>query len=125
MRLRDRRARRVDWFRALNGGLGVLLVWVMLGSSPGTAAYLNTTFADAGNVVATAKTFTISDANVVALPGGNFQLGWSAASWAAGGYSIRRAASPAGPFAQIDTVATGVTVYTDTSAVDSTAYSYE
>ena len=102
-----------------------MLVWVMLGSSPGTAAYLSTTFADAGNVVATAKTFTISDANVVPLPGGSLQLSWSAASWAAGGYSIRRATTPTGPFSQVGTVASGVTAYVDSAIVDATSYSYE
>src|SRR5260221_11322245 len=94
-----------------NGLLGGLLVWVMLGSSPTTAAYLSVALADASNVVATAKQFTISDVTAVAKPAGTVLASWSAASWAGGGYSVRRSTSPSGPFAEI--LAAGVVATCD------------
>src|SRR5579864_1787897 len=116
---------RESRLRAINAILGGLLVAVMLGSSPTTAAYLTTTLSDASNVIGTAKQFTVSDLTAVARPAGHVQLAWSAASWAAGGYSVRRGTSPSGPFSEITVMPAGVTAYTDTSTVDATAYSYE
>src|SRR5579864_2543657 len=118
---------RESRLRAINAILGGLLVAVMLGSSPTTAAYLTTTLSDASNVIGTAKQFTVSDLTAVARPAGAVQLAWSAASWAAGGYSVRRGTSPSGPFSEITVIPAGVTAYTDpgTNTVDGTAYSYE
>ncbi|HEV7662352.1 MAG TPA: Ig-like domain-containing protein, partial [Chloroflexota bacterium] len=107
-----------------NGLLGGLVVWVLVGSSPGTAAYLSTTRTDAANVLSTAKQFTISDVTALAQPGGSVLVSWSAASWAGGGYSVRRGTSPTGPFAEIVVVPAGVTGYSDTTAVDTSTYSY-
>ena len=108
-----------------NALLGGLLVWVMLGSSPTTAAYLSVALADASNVVATAKQFIISDVAAVAKPAGSILVSWSAASWAAGGYSVRRSTSASGPFAEIVVVGAGTSSYSDTSGVDGVAYSYK
>src|SRR5258708_2983682 len=65
-----------------NALLGGLVVWVMLGSSPGTAAYLSATRSGGSNVLSTATQFTISDVTAVAQPGGQVLVSWSAASWA-------------------------------------------
>src|SRR5260370_38078092 len=96
-----------------NGLPGGLLVWVMLGSSPTTAAYLSVALADASNVVATAKQFTISDVTAVAKPAGSILVSWSAASWAAGGYSVRRSTTPTAPLAEIVASGTGARSYSD------------
>src|SRR5579859_1522374 len=113
MSLRDLRLPGRHRLRYGNALLGGLLVWVMLGASPTTAAYLSATLADASNVVATAKQFTISDVTAVAQPAGSLLISWSPASWAAGGYSVRRSTSPLGPFAQIVAVAASVNSYND------------
>jgi hypothetical protein len=125
MLLRDlRRASRYP-LKLGNALLGGLVVWVMLGSSPGTAAYLSATRSGGSNILSTATQFTISDVTAVAQPGGHILVSWSAASWAGGGYSVRRAALPAGPFAEIVVVAAGVTAYDDAGVVNGQPYSYQ
>ncbi|HEY3057479.1 MAG TPA: Ig-like domain-containing protein [Chloroflexota bacterium] len=112
--------------RRLGGALWVgLAAWFVLGSTPGTAAFLTASQTDSANVLATAKQFTISDVAAVAQPGGGILVTWSAASWSAGGYSVRRATNPAGPFADLVVVGAGMTSYTDPTGVNGTAYSYE
>src|SRR6266566_6712178 len=125
MSLRDLRLPGRHSLKIGNALLGGLLVWVMLGSSTTTAAYLSVALADASNVVATAKQFSISDVTAVATPAGSILVAWSAASWAAGGYSVRRSTSPGGPFAEIVTVGAGAGSYSDTSGIDGTVYSYK
>src|SRR6185503_12768499 len=126
------RPRELRWAgrRSLNLGnalLGGLVVWVLLGASPSTAAYLAATRSDGSNVLSTAKQFTISDTSAVAQPGGAILVSWSTASWAAGGYSVRRSTSPVGPFSEVSAVAAGVTTYTDTGpgVVNGVSYSYQ
>jgi hypothetical protein len=97
----------------------------MLGSSPTTAAYLSVTLSNASNVVATAHQFTISDVTAVAKPGGSLLISWSAASWAAGGSSVRRSTSASGPFTEIVLAAAGASSYSDATGVNGTTYSYK
>jgi hypothetical protein len=125
MLLRDlRRASRYP-LKLGNALLGGLVVWVMLGSSPGTAAYLSATRSGGSNVLSTATQFTISDVTAVAQTGGHILVSWSAASWAGGGYSVRRAALPAGPFAEIVVVGPTLTAYDDPGVVNGQPYSYQ
>src|SRR3954449_7338848 len=102
-----------------------LAAWLMLGSGPSTSAFLTISQADPANVVATAKQFTISDVTATAQPAGSVLVSWSAASWAAGGYSVRRGATPVGPFAEVVVVDAATTSYSDSSAVDGSSYAYE
>src|SRR5437762_1848997 len=123
--LREARRLRRRTFKLGNALLGGLVVWVMLGSTPTTAAFLSVTRSDGSNILSTATQFTISDVTAVAQPGGHILVSWSAASWAGGGYSVRRAALPAGPFAEIVVAAAGVTAYDDAGVVNGEPYSYE
>jgi Bacterial Ig-like domain len=113
-----------------NALLASLLVSVLLvGTGPvsGTWASFTASQPDASNVLATAKQFTISDLVAVGPPGGTIVLTWSAASWAQGGYSVRRRAGLTGPFDPIvgGTTAVGVTTFTDTTALDGATWYYQ
>jgi hypothetical protein len=125
MLLREARRLSRRTFKLGNALVGGLVVWVLLGSTPTTAAFLSVTRSDGSNVLSTAKQFTISDVTAVAQPGGHILVSWSAASWAGGGYSVRRGALPAGPFAEIVVVAAGVTTYDDPGVVNGQTYSYQ
>jgi Bacterial Ig-like domain len=118
------RGLRRQWLRPMNALLAAGVSWVVLGSSPSTAAYLTATLSESGNAIATAKQFTISDVAAVAQPGGTIKVSWSVASWAAGGYSIRRATSGSGPFVEQTVAPAGTTSYTDSTGISSGTYWY-
>jgi len=71
--------------------LGGLVVW-FCSLDATTAAFLSVTRSDTSNVLSTAKQFTISDVRRLAQPAAASCLR-SAATWAGGGYSVRRSTS--------------------------------
>src|SRR5947209_8219123 len=84
---------------------------VLVGTGPlaGTWAFFSVQDAMAANAVGTAKLFAPTDVTAVAKSAGGILLTWSAPSWAANGYSVRRGTTATGPFSQIGTTASGVT----------------
>ena len=60
----------------------------------------------------------------VEASGGQLTVTWTDDSANEIGFSLERSAGTTGPFAEISTVGTGVTTYTDSSVADATTYCY-
>ncbi len=101
---------------SLNAILGSLLVGVLL-SGPSRVGATWAAFTSVESLppstVAAARRFAPSDVAAVPIAGGRVALSWSLTSWATRGYSVRRGASPGGPFAEIATVDASTPGYVD------------
>src|SRR5439155_22769391 len=68
----------------------VLAVLVIASAAGQTIAYFTSAQSVGSNTLSSAKAFSIADVSATAEASGAIVIKWSAASWATGGYSIRR-----------------------------------
>src|SRR5579859_1043976 len=111
--------------RLLTRAITFILASIVIVSAAGqTISYLTSTQGVGSNTLASAKAFSIADVSATAESGGAIVINWSAASWATGGYSVRRNLTGIAPFVQIGTTTASTLTYTDSTGTDATTYYY-